>query len=394
MINKKLLERSVQDFIYTQRKLDAATLVLKGSPFRNIPVKELAQQLQAKRKAEKKLPTWFANRHILYPPSINLSQSSSEVTANYKANLVSGGTLVDITGGFGVDDFYFSKRMEQVIHCELNEELSELAAHNFQALSTQNNIDFHVGDGIQFINNLTKSVDWLYVDPGRRASSGQKLYHLEDTHPNILPYLKEWRAKTDYILLKTSPLFDLKQGIKSLETVQEIHILAIKNDVKELLWVIGKKTTPSIAIKTINFKNSDIEKFKGTFAIEEQTAISYSSPLTYLYEPNAAILKAGFFKSIAKAYNLHKLAPNSHLYTADRLINFPGRTFKIKACLPVHKKKIQATGIKKANISIRNFPMQISALKKKFKLKDGGSDYFFFTQDYVDKKILIWARKQ
>lgn len=393
MLNKDLLHPKVQAFIEANLKVDPAQLILKGSPFPKVAGKDLAIQIQAKRKAEKKLPTWFNNNQILYPPNLNLSQSSSEITAKYKSTLVDGDRLIDITGGFGVDDFYFSKKVNQVVHCELNGDLSAIAKHNFKVLSEEDNCQFHHGNGIDYVQNLRQKVTWIYADPGRRGESGKKIVRLEEAEPNILVHLELLKSKAERIILKTSPLLDLSLALKQLKTVEEIHVISVQNEVKELLWIIGQNPTTRTLVKTINFHRNQQNEFTAYLEEENSTKVEYSSPLSYLYEPNAAILKAGFFKAIAARYDLYKLAKHSHLYTSEKLINFPGRVFKVVAVLPVHKKQFKKKGIKKANISTRNFPMKPAHLKKKFGLKDGGAEYLFFTTDHTDQKLLIWGRK-
>ncbi len=391
---KDFLKKEVQEFITQNLKTDPVKLILKGSPFSEIEIKKLVEQIQAKKKAEKKLPTWFKSNKVVYPPLLNLSQSSSEKTAEYKANLISGKSLIDITGGFGVDDFYFSQKVDKVIHCELNPSLSAIARHNFQQLSNQQNCDFIIGDGIDFLNNYTKKADWIYADPGRRSALGKKIFRLEETQPNVVKHLSLLQEKAKNILLKTSPLLDISQGIQQLKTVKEIHIVAVKNEVKELLWILTDKKPKEIQIHTINFDTFKNQQYTAFLAAENQQEITYSTPLAYLYEPNSAILKAGFFKNMAVEFKLYKIAKHTHLYTSDELVDFPGRVFKVINILPVHKKHLQKTGIKKANISTRNFPLKPAQIKKKFKLKDGGKTYLFFTENHLKEKIIIQTIKQ
>lgn len=390
-MNKKPLQPDVQDFINENLKTEITALVLKGSPFPDISIQKIAEQIQAKRKAAKKLPTWFQTPKLLYPPVLNLSQTSSEITAAYKSELVSGNILVDITGGFGVDDYYFAKRFKNIFHCELNAELSEIVQHNFKALSVKN-CSFHQGDGVKFLSNFSEKIDWIYADPGRRDAGKKKVFKLEDSTPNILEIKELLFQKSDQILLKTAPLLDLKRSLKQMPETREIHIVAVRNEVKEILWLLQKNASGKADIHTINFASST-EKYSGSFESEETAENSYAPPLQYLYEPNAAILKAGFFKSIGVDFKLHKIALHSHLYTSEERVKFPGRVFKIKAVLSAQKKEIKKIGLKKANLSSRNFGMSASDLKKKFKLQDGGEDYLFFTEDSAGKKILIWAEK-
>lgn len=393
MLNKNLLKPEVRSFIRENLHSDPAELILKGSPFEDVDIREIVVQIQGKQKAKKKLPLWFENDKVLFPPQLNLSQSSSQTTALYKAGLVSGEVLADLTGGFGVDSFYFSKRVNKVIHCEQNEEISELAKHNFSVLSTQNNMEFYQGDGIEFITNLDKPVDFIYADPGRRSDSGSKVFRLEDGQPDILKNLDLLLSKCRQILLKTSPFLDLTQGIEQLKIVKEIHVVSVKNEVKELLWIITQNPSENIPVKTVDFAGEQTLFFEGSLLEEKEAKVRFSPPLSYLYEPNTAILKAGFFKLIGQKFNLFKLSDNAHLYTGEQLISFPGRSFKILNIIPVQKKKFKRQGIEKANITVRNFPLSVEQIRKKYKIKDGGKDYLFFTENSNGKHICIHAEK-
>src|SRR5699024_6111716 len=202
------------------------------SPFSNVSVQAIATQIASGRKAMKKLPTWFENEMVLFPKKLNLEQTSSEKTAKHKASLVSGKNLIDLTGGFGIDAFFFSKTMENVTYCETNAELVALAKHNFQQLGQQKNTHFHHGDGLGFLRNSDAVFDWIYLDPARRSTAGNKVFRLEDCEPNILEHLPLLLKKGKNILLKTAPLLDLNLGLATLKNVREIHIVAVSNEVK------------------------------------------------------------------------------------------------------------------------------------------------------------------
>ena len=211
--------------------------------------------------------------------------------------------------------------------------------------------------------------------------------------PNVPENFDFLFSKTENILIKTSPLLDFSIGIKSLQNVKEIHVVAVQNEVKELLWVLQKEHKDEVEIKTINFTKTEYEKYNLILSDEKKAQISYSNPLKYLYEPNAAILKAGAFKSAANEYNAQKIAEHSHLYTSDQLINFPGRCFSIQHCIAFNKKEIKKLGITKANITTRNFPDSVSNIRKKFKIKDGGATYLFFTTDAANEKLVVVCEK-
>ncbi|GGX34421.1 THUMP-like domain-containing protein [Aquimarina muelleri] len=392
-MNIKILDKKVQEFI-TQKSnstSDISALVLSGSPFDGISVQELAQQVQSKRKAKIKLPTWYSKKEIYYPQTLNLEQTSSETTALYKSNLVSGDSLIDLTGGFGIDDYYFSKRVKKVMHCELNADLSIIAAHNFKTLGSEN-IKTYSSNGLDILKNQT-FVDWIYIDPSRRHDTKGKVFFLEDCLPNVPDNLDFLFQKSNNILLKTSPLLDIQIGINTLKNIKEIHVLAVNNEVKELLWILDKTYKEDIKIITVNIQKSGNQIFSFIQKEEAQQSITIGEPTKYLYEPNSAILKSGGFLSISATFKIKKLHLHSHLYSSDQIIDFPGRKFEILSVYPYQKKIISKTGINKANITTRNFPESVATLRKKHKIKDGGDIYLFFTTDHTNKKIVIACKK-
>ncbi|PRX47372.1 THUMP-like domain-containing protein [Salegentibacter salegens] len=391
-MNKAILNPEVQEFLRNNLKTTAAELALSGSAFPAISASELAQQLTGLQKAEKKLPTWFKKTQIYYPAKLNLEQTSSEITAKFKASLVKGETLIDLTGGLGIDDFYFAQIFKEVIHCELNAELSEIAAHNLKQLGREN-ISFRNEDSIAFLKNTDQKFDCIYVDPARRDNAGGKVFRLADCLPNIPENLDLLFRKSDTILIKTSPLLDLQAGISELKCVVKIYIIAVHNEVKELLWLLKKGDNSETKIKTLNFTKKGIEEFEGIFK-KPAAEVEYSLPKKYLYEPNAAIMKSGFFTEIASHTQTSKLHPNSHLYTSENKNSFPGRKFKIldiEEYKPgLIKKKFKNL---KANITTRNFPESVDVLRKKFKIKDGGKIYLFFTTNINNQKIVLVCEK-
>ena len=386
-MNLKILSNEVQLFINENLVSDIHKILFKKSPFAEVTPKELVEQIESKTKAKQKLPTWFATKYIFYPNKLNLSQTSSELAAYYKSTLVQGKTLIDLTAGLGIDSFAFSKKINKVIHVEKNEELSAIAQHNFIQLEVSN-IEFIAADGISFLKNNPQSFDWIYLDPSRRDINNKKVYYLSDCEPDVTEHLDFLFTKSNNILIKTGPMLDLHNGLKQLRNVKQIHIVAIDNDVKEVLWQLEKNYNDEPLIKTIHIKN-EIEEFFNFHLSQERTSISnYSSPLTFLYEPNAAIFKSGSFQYLGKHYNLNKLHSNSHLYTSDILISFPGRVFKILNVLDYSKKSLREKNISKANITTRNFPDSVEKIRKKLSLKDGGNTYLFFTTD-IDQKLIV-----
>ncbi|PHR11951.1 MAG: SAM-dependent methyltransferase [Aequorivita sp.] len=388
MINNSLLNKEVQSFIKNFES-SIPKLAFAGSPFESVTIQELVQQIESRGRIEKKLPTWYNTRNILYPPKVNLEQTSSEITAKYKASLINGKKVADITGGFGVDSFFLAEKCNSVHHFETNEALSEIAQHNFKVFGKKN-IHCISKDGLQAV--LNEKFDTVYADPSRRHNSKGKVFFLSDCEPNIPENIAEILKKCDQFLLKTSPMLDISVGLNELLNVLEIHIVAVDNDVKELLWLLEKEVGRQPKIKTINFTKSGAETFD--FDWGDPSTARYSLPQKYLYEPNTAILKSGAFNLISEKLILNKLQKNTHLYTSENLIDFPGRRFLIEKIVPYSKKEMRhAINFEKANIATRNFPESVKTLRKKWKIAEGGDIYLFFvTTLHNEKQMLVCSK--
>tara|TARA_R110002049_G_scaffold242600_1_gene416413 strand:- start:77 stop:1258 length:1182 start_codon:yes stop_codon:yes gene_type:complete len=387
-----ILNTEIQEFIKNNLNFDSSDLLLKGTDFPNVDTKIIVEQIEAKKRCEKKLPTWFDTQNIYYPNKLNIEQTSSEITAAYKSELTNGASIIDLTGGFGVDCLYFSKRFETVIHCEINEDLSKIVHHNYEQFQIQN-IKTQAIDGIVFLKNTKQNFDWIYIDPSRRHDNKGKVFFLNDCLPNVPEHLDLLFKHSKNILIKTSPLLDLSIGINELKHVKTIHVVAVNNEVKELLWVLEASFNDDIHIETVNIKNDSKEYFKFSMEIEKCSESDYSQPLAYLFEPNSAILKAGGFDSISTQLNVFKLHKHSHLYTSHSLIDFPGRCFQIEKVVPYNKKAVKKIAILKANITTRNFPETVQHIRKKFNIKDGGEVYLFFTTDFEGNKLTLVTSK-
>jgi PG_1098 ferredoxin-like domain/THUMP domain-like len=387
-VNQRLLHPNVQAFIRNYSE-EIEGLAIKGSPFEGISKRELIQQIEGFRRTKKKLPTWHNRDPIYFPLRLNIEQSSSEKTAKYKASLVSGMSLADCTGGFGVDSFYFSRVFETVDHYEQDQVLSSIAQYNFEQLGITN-LHCHSIDGISAVRN--KKYDVIYVDPARRNEAKGKVFFLKDCLPDILQHSIKLLENCETLLLKTSPMLDIAVGLDELDGVVQVHVIAVNNEVKELLWVLRKDASETIKIKTINIGGKITESFD--FIYDKEALPSYAPPRHYLYEPNRAILKAGAFNNISEVFHIDKLHPNSHLYTSDRLINFPGRSFKILQEIPYNKKNMKRyLSNSKANVVTRNFPQSVKDLREKWKIKDGGDRYLFFTTVVDGDKVMLDCSK-
>lgn len=385
-MNSEILSSEVQQYISYHINDDVAKIALSKSRFKNVNSKELAEQIDSKKRCGKKLPLWYQTLGIYYPPKISIEQASSQLTAEYKSNLISGNKVLDLTGGFGVDSYFFSRKADTVVHCELNSELSDIAKHNSSCLQT-NNIEFFNGNGIQFLKETAQNFDTIFIDPSRRIEA-QKVFFLKDCEPNVMEHLDLLLAKSLRVIIKTSPLLDIHSGLRELRNVAEIHILSVKNDCKELLWIIDSKPPIETVVKCALLT----EGIRFEFKLDDEKKVeikNFSAPLTYLYEPDVSLLKSGAFKTIAESYNLSKLALNTHLYTSDVLNKaFAGRIFKVTAVNAYNSlanKVIQ----KQANVVSKNFPLSVDELRKKYKIKDGGSNYQFFTSATASNKLIV-----
>jgi len=375
-----LLSPEARAFLRNHASDDPVRLLMQAGRYPDLPLRELAAQLAARQRVAAKLPTWVASDSVLFPPTLSLEQSSSERTARYKAGLVSGETLADLTGGLGVDAWAFAETVSTVFYVEREAGLAALAAHNLPALGAGNVVVEHQ-NAEDFLTIPGRSFDWLYLDPARRDDRG-KVFRLENCEPDVLRLRAVVLEKAPRVLLKAAPLLDLDAAIRQLETVETVHVLAVDNEVKELLFTLTRTAGPSPEIRAVNLLKTEQEQVVSFHRNEEaQIEVGYSPPLRYLYEPNAALLKAGAFRLLAGRFGLAKLHVNSHLYTSDALrTDFPGRIFSVNAvCKPDRKALQSLLPARRAHLTVRNFPASVADLRKRLELADGGEDYIFAT---------------
>ncbi|MCB0461739.1 MAG: class I SAM-dependent methyltransferase [Flavobacteriaceae bacterium] len=388
-MNKHILNTVNQKFINDNLDTDIVSLLLSKTDFKDVDIKDLVEQIEAKKKCKTKLPTWYITENIYYPNKLNIEQTSSEITAQYKSTLLKGKSLIDLTGGFGVDAFYFSKQFREVTHCELDANLSLIAEHNFKTLKI-NHITTVATDGIHYLKESNSTYDCIYIDPSRRHDSKGKVFYLKDCLPDVTKHLDLLFKHSRTILIKVSPMLDISIGLSELKWVKDIHVVALDSEVKELLFLLEKNFEGEISIKTVNLLKDDSQFFEFKMSEEKSTEPNYSLPKKYAYEPNSAIMKAGAFSAISKKLNISKLHKHSHLYTSENEIEFPGRRFKIVRVLPYSKKVIAKQFSKtKANVTTRNFPETVAQIRKKYCIKDGGELYLFFTTNVNNEKIVI-----
>ncbi len=387
-MNTVIARKEVQDFIKNFSG-DSNRLAFSGSHFQDVTTQELLQQIKGYQKAKTKLPTWANTDGIIYPPTLHIEQTSSEITAQYKASLVQGNTLADLTGGLGVDSYYFSKKIKKVYYSELNTNLFKITQHNFKTLKAST-INCQNQDGVT--KALQQQYDVIYLDPSRRNQTKGKVFFLKDCEPNLPEIIDKLILQAKVILVKTSPMLDISAGINELPFAHTIHIVSVQNEVKELLWELKNETVTNVKIITVNFLKNESQKFD--FKRNDIASILYGKPKKYLYEPNPAILKSGGFDLLSDQFSIEKLHKNSHLFTSNKIVDFPGRCFIIKQVIPYKKKVVkQFISNSKANIATRNFPETVAQLRKKWNIKDGGSSYLFFTTLQNNVKVVLLCEK-
>lgn len=385
-MNPNILTNEVQDYINDNLNADANKIALAKSPFVNVSSAELATQIIAKRKAKQKLPTWYNAENIYFPPVLSIEQTSSESTAHFKSTLAKGEVLLDLTAGLGVDSFYFAKKVKQVYSCEINEELSHISTHNAKSLNATN-ITCLATDGLEFIKNTATKIDTIFVDPARRNTSG-KVFKLADCTPNIVAHLDLLLNKCERIIVKTSPLLDISAGLSELKNVSEIHILSVKNECKELDWVIDGAYNGNTKIICASINGEAKIVTIPLNELKQNAVIADNEIAGYLYEPDVALMKSGAFDWIAYQFNLKKLESQSHLYIADvAKPEFVGRIFEIKSVISLNELK-KSRGLK-GNVIVRNFPDQAENLVKKYKIESAREEFIIFTKNISGYVVLF-----
>lgn len=397
-MTKSILSSETLRFIAAHHSEDSRQLALKYSRQvpENVDLSQALIQIEGRQLARTKLPDWYAKDGILYPPKLAMEQCSSQLTAQYKATLWEGNTLVDLTGGFGVDFSFLAPAFREAIYIEQQPHLVETAKHNATILGLSH-AEFISQDSVAYLEEM-EAVDCLFIDPARRSDSGKKVFTIESCEPNLEAIQDRLLQKAETVLIKLSPMLDITQALNTLRCVREVHIVSVENECKELLFLLKRETENAPCIFCVNLSRRHTPSVIHFEAEEEKRAIpDYTTePKQFLYEPNTSIMKSGFFKSIAVRYHLQKFHPDSHLYTSDRLIpDFPGRTFRIETYSTLNKKELNSLlrGIDNANLTVRNFPMSVEALRKKLKLKEGGDIYLFATTLYNEQKVLIKGRR-
>ena len=376
---------------------DPAHLALQARRHPNLPVPELVRQIQARQKARVKLPTWADNQELIFPPALSVEQASSERTATYKAALVAGaGRLADLTGGFGADAVHFAAVVSQVDYVERDAHLAAVVGYNLEQLGIRN-ITTHAGEAAAFLRQSSQLFDWLYLDPARRDKKGGKAFKLADCEPDVPRLLPLLLRHAPRVLLKTSPMLDIELAVQELRHVRRLWVVAVENEVKEVLYELGQEPAVDPERLAVNLRrDGSQQEFRLNRAREARAVPRYAEAQQYLYEPNAAILKAGAFKSIGSAFELLKLHQHSHLYTSQELrADFPGRIFRIlaveKADGPALKAHLGPEG--RAHVTTRNFPESVADFRRRTGIREGGEVYLFATTDLRGRFVVLVCEK-
>lgn len=379
-MKKEILNPEIQKYINANLNADLHSLLLKKSPFPEVSMQDIVQQIKGKQVAQKKFP-FLLKDGIIFPPQLNLEQSSSEKTAVYRSKILKGKKFIDLTSGFGIDAYYLSKNFDAITLVEQNTELLEIVKNNWEVLNKKAQfIDQKLED---FLTENKEDFDVIYLDPARRDQHKNKVFLLEDLSPNILEIQDNLLSISEEVIIKLSPLIDLKYLISVLKNVSKIEIIAVRNDVKEVVIFLSKNYSGNIICNCVNLE-SDEKSFSFNINSEKNAIAEYSEPQRFIYIPNNTILKAGIFNLISSHFKLKKLHPNTHLYTSElRIEDFPGRILEMEV---VDSKQIKKK--EQFNLISKNYPLKPEEIKKKYQLKDGGYQYLIFTQSKKGKIIL------
>ena len=342
---------------------------------------------------KKKVPEWSDNEDLLFPTHLPIEQCSSEATARYKAKLLQGNSLADLTGGLGIDTYYLSQNFQQTDYVERQPELSDLAKHNFAQLKARIKVWNETAENY-LIGCEPK--DCFYLDPARRDLYGRKTVSIGDCTPDVLTIQDLLFQKADYVMVKLSPMLDISKALEELKHVKEVHVLAVNNECKELVFLMQRGFWGQPTLFAANLlTNQPVESF--TFSEEHDCPLHLADHIgQYLYEPNAALMKAGCYRLLTERYGVLKLHKNSHLYTSETLVSsFPGRVFVVEGSAAYNKKvkNILLSGLDKANLAVRNFPLSVDALRKTLKIKEGGETYLFATTLRNEEKVIVRTKK-
>lgn len=387
------IDKNISEFVKKHRNDDVRKLALQSGRYPDVDMREAVTQIEGWQHACTKLPEWTAVEDIIYPPRISMEQCSSSVTALYKASLMQGAVFADLTGGFGIDCSYISRKFEKAFYVERNEHLCSVATHNFSLLGLHH-VEIVNGDSEQVLATLPPC-DWIFIDPARRDGAGKKVVAFADCEPDVVALQQRLLQKARRVIVKCSPMLDITAACRQLGCVSEVHVVAVNNECKELLFILAPDTASTPRVHCVNIVNGSTQVFAFSMNDVPETGFAHEVGAC-LYEPNVAIQKAGCPSSLITEYGVQKLHRNSNLYTSQTVVeNFPGRVFKVTGVASFSKNelKILLGDLKKANLTVRNFPESVQQLRKRLKLSEGGDVYLFATTLADGSKVLVRCEK-
>lgn len=395
---KQISSEEVQRFLVNNESSDENALVLKHREMFSVPSKWIAWQINGRRRALEKFPFLYNAVGVVFPPQLNLEQSTGEATAIIKTSLLANDPaigkdiVVDLTAGFGIDSLFFTRVFSRVVSTEQDPLLVSVLKHNASVLKYP--LEVHNMSAADFISSMRLVGSLYYADPSRRVSGDRKVFRLSECEPDVTKLQPQIFALADFFLVKCSPLLDIRQGLRELQSVSRVLVLAVNNECKEVLFLCRRGFMEEPSIEAIHLGSRGKEEFCFRFSDEESAITEYSPPLEYLFEPNAAILKAGAFKAIVAGTILKKLHPDTHLYTSDEVVQgFPGRVFRIDGELKSNARDLAAAFPDgRANVIARNYPAHVDEIKKKLKLRDGGEAFLLATTS-IEKRHLLRATR-
>ena len=417
------ISKSTLDFICKHANDDVRKLALSAKRTEDLDLSFALDQIAGRQKAKVKLPSWFTTAGramgenvdesslLVFPPHISMEQCSSEQTARYKKRQLDRllpslldrdrsrtARFIDVTGGFGVDFSYLAQGFAEATYVERQEHLCEIARHNFPLLGLPHaNVICKELESPLELTDLQDAV--VFIDPARRDTNGNRTYAIGDCTPNILGFIGELLQRTVLVMVKLSPMLDWHQTVEDLnraceskDAVREVHIVSTQNECKELLIVLSERYESALEVHCVNDEETFVFSPNASVA---QSSVVASEPQK-LYVPNASIMKAGCFMEIENTFGIRQIGKNSHLFVGDSVSAFPGRVFNILCVTTMNKKELKSalSGIDRANIATRNFPLSPEQLRKRLKVKDGGDTYLFATTTDEGDHVIYVTKKE
>ena len=385
------MNEATLEFIRIHADEDVRQLAFLGNKHPEVDMAYALDQIAGRQKARVKIPSWASIDGIVYPPHISMEQCSSEQTARYKARIAGNGEkIVDLTAGFGVDMAFMSAGFKQAVHVEMQPQLCAISSENYKHLGL-NHVQVVCNDGVGYLHQM-EHADLIFIDPARRDQHGARTYGIADCTPNVLEIIDEMLQKADRVMIKLSPMLDWQKTVADVGNVSQVHIVSVGNECKELLLEVKKGKDEKVKVFCVN----DDQVFSYEIGETHPFTPSPLHSFTFLYEPNASVMKAGCFNLISHRFGITQPDANSHLFLSDKLVEgFPGRGFVIERVSTMNKRELKEAlaGIDKANVAVRNFPLSVADLRKRLKLKDGGDVYIFATTDAKKGHLVMVCRK-